>query len=158
MCPGRPRFHTETRICMPLIANCSGKSSLLKALTSRLANQRAMTGAVHYCGLTVAEAQARGIAVNQLVEYVSQLDEHSALLTVREVSPRRQSWIGIAGSSAGSCPRACSYAAPQTLAFVARNNFSDAAQASARVQEVLDLLHLNGTHQMHIDSRLYRRP
>lgn len=94
-----------------------GKSTFLKALTTRLSNQRELRGEVRYGGLTRAEVSASGIYLGQLVQYVNQLDEHFPYLTVRE-----------------------------TLTFVAENSLAgaDKSAAAARVQEVLDLLHLNG--------------
>jgi ABC-type multidrug transport system ATPase subunit len=105
------------RLTLLLGAPGSGKSSLLKALTHRLANPRQLHGDVRYGGRTVDEARRAGVQLGQLVQYVSQLDEHSPFLTVRE-----------------------------TLSFVARNSLADvdSAGAAQRVQEVLDLLHLNG--------------
>ena len=64
----------------------SGKSSLLKAITGRLANQKDLTGSVSYCGWTREEVKKHGFELGQLVQYVSQIDEHSSLMTVREVS------------------------------------------------------------------------
>lgn len=97
-----------------------GKSTFLKALTTRLSNQRDLRGEVRYSGLSVPEVQEAGVHLGQLVQYVNQLDEHFPFLTVRE-----------------------------TLTFVAENSLAgaDSAAAAARVQEVLDLLHLNGEPQ-----------
>ena len=94
-----------------------GKSTFLKALTTRLSNQRDLRGEVRYGGLSVPEVKAAGIHLGQLVQYVNQLDEHFPFLTVRE-----------------------------TLTFVAENSLAgaDSEAAKARVQDVLDLLHLNG--------------
>lgn len=98
-----------------------GKSTLLKALTTRLAKPRDLRGDVRYSGLSVPEVAAAGIHLGQLVQYVNQLDEHFPFLTVRE-----------------------------TLSFVAENSLAgaDAAAVQARVQDVLDLLHLNGTRRV----------
>ena len=108
------------RLHIPALSSgCScGKSTLLKALTTRLAKPRDLHGDVRYGGLSVPEVAAAGIHLGQLVQYVNQLDEHFPFLTVRE-----------------------------TLSFVAENSLAgaDATAVEARVQEVLDLLHLNGT-------------
>jgi ABC-type multidrug transport system ATPase subunit len=105
------------RLTLLLGAPGSGKSSLLKALTHRLANMKKLQGKVRYSGRTASEAQSAGVQLGQLVQYVSQLDEHSPFLTVRE-----------------------------TLSFVARNSLADedSVGASRRVGDVLNLLHLNG--------------
>ena len=83
------------RLTLVLGAPGSGKSSYLKAITNRLANKQQLRGTVHYSGLTSHDADKNGIKLGQLVQYVSQLDEHSPFLTVRE-----------------------------TLAFVARNRYA----------------------------------
>ena len=107
----------------------SGKSTLLKALSGRLANPRALHGEVSYSGLTAIEAAGRGIYVGQLVQYVSQLDEHSPFLTVRE-----------------------------TLRFIAQNSLAgaDSAAIDSRVAETLDLLRLNECADTTVGNALMR--
>ena len=63
-----------------------GKSAYLKMLAQLLPITSATTyrGDVTYSGLTAKAAAASGIHLGQLVQYVSQLDEHLPFLTVRE--------------------------------------------------------------------------
>jgi ABC-type multidrug transport system ATPase subunit len=108
----------------------AGKSSLLKALTARLSDARALRGSVTYNGRTRAALQAEGTQLGQLAQYVSQLDEHYPYLTVRE-----------------------------TLSFVARNAIAGgggAAAVRARVDEVMDLLHLHKCADTIIGDELNR--
>lgn len=59
-----------------------GKSSLLKSIAG--VGKTAMSGQITYSGLTADELKARGICVNRLCEYVTQVDEHLPFLTVQE--------------------------------------------------------------------------
>lgn len=106
-----------------------GKSILLKALTHRLANPSSLKGEVQYNGRSALQVAADGACLGQLVQYVNQLDEHFAFLTVRE-----------------------------TLMFVAENCLAgvDKAGAAERVQEVLNLLHLNGCANTMIGNDILR--
>jgi ABC-type multidrug transport system ATPase subunit len=58
-----------------------GKSSLLKALSSRIS---VTAGSIVYNGLTTQEAAAQGCNTRRLTQYVDQTDEHLPLLTVAE--------------------------------------------------------------------------
>jgi hypothetical protein len=101
----------------------AGKTTFLKALCSIPGGVKldAGKGEVRYGGgaagegsLTRAEAEARGINVGQLVQYVDQLDNHLPFLTVRE-----------------------------TLEFIGENALvGGEATARARVDDIIDLLHL----------------
>jgi ABC-type glutathione transport system ATPase component len=132
----------------------SGKTSFLKALTGRLVSpplppsrprstsriifrvylslqnrSKQLHGEVRYNGLTSTELLSRGVHSSQLVQYVSQLDEHSPYLTVRE-----------------------------TLTFAARNALAatDAAAVDARVAEVLSLLRLRDCADTVVGNALQR--
>lgn len=61
-----------------------GKSAFLKALASLLPAGPLLSGQVQYGGLTKAEAEAQGIHIGHVVQYVDQLDQHLPYLTVRE--------------------------------------------------------------------------
>ncbi len=104
----------------------SGKSSLLRALAGRLANPSLLKGEIRYNGFTAAELNYLGVQFQQMAQYVSQIDEHSPFLTVRE-----------------------------TLRFVARNVFPTAL-ADERVAEVIDLLRLQDCADMVIGSTMRR--
>jgi ABC-type multidrug transport system ATPase subunit len=109
----------------------AGKSTFLKALCGRLsgAAQQQLQGSVQYSGLAPPALAAAGLCLGQLVQYVSQLDEHFPFLTVRE-----------------------------SLAFVARNAIAgaDEAAVSARVEEISELLHLKGCADTIIGDDLAR--
>lgn len=60
-----------------------GKTALLKALAGVLP-EGAIDGTVKYSGHTVEELEAKGIAVNRLATYVTQVDTHLPFLNVRE--------------------------------------------------------------------------
>ena len=60
-----------------------GKSALLKALTQMLPAKE-LQGEVLYSGLSPAAAPAAGVHLGSLCQYVNQVDEHLAQLTVRE--------------------------------------------------------------------------
>ena len=109
----------------------AGKSTFLKALCGRLSGAAAaqLRGSVQYGGLAPPELAAAGLCLGQLVQYVSQLDEHFPFLTVRE-----------------------------SLAFVARNAIAgaDEAAVNARVEEISELLHLKGCADTIIGDDLAR--
>ena len=109
----------------------AGKSSFLKALCGRLSGAAAtqLRGAVQYSGLSPPALESAGLCLGQLVQYVSQLDEHFPFLTVRE-----------------------------SLAFVARNAIAgaDEAAVAARVEEISALLHLKGCADTIIGDDLAR--
>ena len=109
----------------------AGKSTFLKALCGRLSGAAAaqLRGTVQYGGLAPPELAAAGLSLGQLVQYVSQLDEHFPFLTVRE-----------------------------SLAFVARNAIAgaDEAAVNARVEEISELLHLKGCADTIIGDDLAR--
>ena len=109
----------------------AGKSTFLKALCGRLSGAAAaqLRGTVQYGGLAPPALAAAGLSLGQLVQYVSQLDEHFPFLTVRE-----------------------------SLAFVARNAIAGADEAvvSARVEEISALLHLKGCADTIIGDDLAR--
>ena len=121
--------------------SCSGKSSLLKALSGRVATPKGLTGSVRYSGLTPAMAKASGVDVGQIVQYVSQIDEHVPNMTVREVRGGGSALVRRVCTSLPGCLR-------QTLDFVARNCFPDPSGngevAKQRVQDIVELLHLGG--------------
>jgi ABC-type multidrug transport system ATPase subunit len=109
----------------------AGKSTFLKALCGRLSGtaQKQLQGSVQYSGLAPPALAAAGLCLGQLVQYVSQLDEHFPFLTVRE-----------------------------SLAFVARNAIAgaDEAAVNARVEEISELLHLKGCADTIIGDDLAR--
>ena len=107
----------------------AGKSTFLKALTGRLSNAKALAGTVRYAGLAPAALAEAGLCLGQLVQYVSQLDEHFPFLTVRE-----------------------------SLTFVAANAIAgaDAAAVAARVDEICKLLHLTACADTIIGDELAR--
>lgn len=125
-----------------MVPSCSGKSSLLKALSGRVATPKGLTGSVRYGGLTPAMAKASGVDVGQIVQYVSQIDEHVPSMTVREV---RGGGIAYLELGVNTSPH---FAFRQTLDFVARNCFPDPSGngevAKQRVQDIVELLHLGG--------------
>jgi len=59
-----------------------GKSSLLKSIAG--VNPLPIEGEIKYCGLTKEQLEEKGISLNRLCEYVTQLDEHLPFLTVKE--------------------------------------------------------------------------
>ena len=137
---------------LPVLAGCSGvlrpgtltlliappghgKSSFLKALTNNLP-PGALKGRVEYSGLTPAELPGVGARLGSLAQYVGQVDEHIPQLTVRE-----------------------------TLSFVHDNCSVDpgahgyphlSAAYNGRVQDVMDLLSLNGCASTPIGNDLMR--
>jgi ABC-type multidrug transport system ATPase subunit len=61
-----------------------GKSAYLKALAQLLPQTPALRGDIKYSGYTRSEALEQGIHLNNLVQYVEQLDQHLPFLSVRE--------------------------------------------------------------------------
>jgi ABC-type multidrug transport system ATPase subunit len=88
-----------------------------------------LKGDVKYNGYTEAELRSRGVHLGQLVQYVSQLDEHSPFMTVRE-----------------------------TLRFVARNALAgvDDAAVEARVSDTISLLRLQDCADTIVGNALLR--
>ena len=115
-----------------------GKSSLMKALTGQLHGAE-LKGTITYSGLSAAAARAQSppVHLGSLAQYVGQVDEHLAQLTVRE-----------------------------TLQFIHDNCSIDPAAYGAaatspgghagRVQDVMDLLHLGACQNTVIGSDLVR--
>jgi len=95
-------------MCSVLAPPGHGKSAYLKALSRRLPRST-VTGTVSFSGVSDRDAGASGVHLGSLVQYVSQLDEHSPHLTVLEtlsfvydnatVDPAAYGWAG--GNHAG---------------------------------------------------------
>ena len=134
-----------------------GKTAFLKALAQKLP-ANATTGSVTYQGLTQQQAIEKNIYLGHLVQYVGmlycmmcggilmhfiiftfcvyfsadQLDQHLPFLTVRET-------MDFVHQNANVDP--AMYEAPEL-----------SARHERRVDDVLDLLHLQGMHQTELDN------
>lgn len=111
-------------------------------------------GGTQVCNLFIStplRGLLRGIELGQLVQYVSQLDEHSPFLTVREtlmfVARNRCAGCGLLCLAVGRRSLACRHC---SLTGV------DRAAAEQRVQEILDLLHLNACADTIVGNDLMR--
>ena len=114
-----------------------GKSAYLKMLTQLLPTGKAgVRGRVTYSGVDAAGAPAAGVHLGQLVQYVSQLDNHLPFMTVRETLEFYHSNATIDPASHGH---------PEL-----------AGQHAAEVDKIISLLHLGACQHTVVGDALLR--